>query len=84
MHRNGPVARWPGRILESDAPPTSRIVSSFTCDRDSEMSVSRALLYTAIQQPPLSPPPLPQSVSRALLYTAIQQPLLSPPPSLRV
>ena len=45
----------------------------------SETSVSRALLYTAIQQPLLSPPPLPQSVSRALLYTAIQQPLLIMP-----
>ena len=49
----------------------------------SETSVSRALLYTAIQQPLLSPPPS-LSVGRALLYTAIQQPLLSPPPSLSV
>ena len=42
------------RILESDAPSTSHIVSSFTCDRGSETSVSRALQCTAIQQPPLT------------------------------
>ena len=36
---------------------TSRIISSFTRDRGSETSVSRALLYMAIQQPLLSPPP---------------------------
>ena len=32
IHRNGPVARWPGRsrILERDAASPSRIVSSFT------------------------------------------------------
>ena len=59
IHRNGPVARRPGRsrILESDAPLQAAFVSSFTRDRDSETSVSRALLYTAIQQPLLSPPP---------------------------
>ena len=59
IHRNGPVARQPGRsrILESDEPSPSRIVSSFTLDRDPETSVSRALLYTAIQRPLLSLPP---------------------------
>ena len=59
IHRNGPVAWRPGRsrILESDAPSPSRIISSFTRDRNSETIVSSALLYTAIQQPLLSPPP---------------------------
>ena len=59
IHHNGPVDRRPGRsrILDSDVPSPNRIVSRFTHDRDSKTSVSRALLYTAIQQPLLSPPP---------------------------
>ena len=67
---NDPVARRPERfrILESNVPSPSLKISR---DRGSETSVSRALLYTAIQHSPLS------CVSRALLYTAIQHSPLS-------
>ena len=103
IHRNGPVARRPGRsrILESDAPSPSRIVSSFTRDPDSECKQGSTVYgYPTAPAESLPPPskykqgstvygyptapaessPLPQSVSRALLYTAIQQALLTPPP----
>ena len=61
IHCNGPVARWPGsyKTLESDCAFSKPHHLSGFRDRSPETSVSRALLYTAIQQPPQSAPPPP-------------------------